>query len=149
MTPAQTTYLRRETLISAAINCVLSVAFTVLAFGGQARIGWAALAWDALPQSFAIALMATLVPTLLTRKRLRAGTIASLSASGGKRPHSALLRALIVALGVTAVAGSLHYLLLPLAPADWSFAAVLGYKSFYGAVLGAGIGHLAVRSALG
>jgi len=148
MTPAQAAYLRRETLISAAINCALSVVFTFLAFGGQTRIGWPALAWDALPQSFAIALMATLVPTMLTRKRLVAGTVASLPANGGKRLHNAWLRALIVAIGTTAVAGLLHYLLLPLGPADWSFAAVLAYKSVYGALLGAAIGHVAVRSAL-
>jgi hypothetical protein len=148
MTPVQAAYLRRETLISAAINLALSVAFTFLAFGGQARIGWAALAWDALPQSFAITLMATLVPTLLTRKRLRTGTIAPLSTSYGKGRHNAFVRALILALVATAIAGLLHYVLLPLGPAKWSFAAVLAYKSIYGALLGAGIGHVAVRSAL-
>lgn len=148
MTPEQAAYLRQETLISAAINCALSVAFTFLAFGGQARIGWSALALDALPQSFAIALMATLVPTLLTRKRMRSGLIASLPTSGGRPRHNALLRALIVALGTTAVAGVLHYLLLPLGPVDWSFAAVLAFKSLYGALLGAAIGHVAVRSTL-
>lgn len=66
--------IRRERLVSTAINAVLSAAFFLGVFGTEVRpLAFAApdnLARDFLPQGGAIALMATLVPALLVRRAL-------------------------------------------------------------------------------
>ena len=148
MTPAQARYVRTETLISALINGVLSVIFFFLVFGSEDRIAWRDLALDSLPQSFAIAFMGTLVPTLLTRKRLRTGAVQPLDNGSSRPSRNVFLRALLVAAVVAATAGLLHFVLLPLGPATWGFGAALGYKALYGLLLGATTGRTAVLDAL-
>lgn len=72
-------YLARETFASAVINAVISVGFFLLVFGGVHPVpvwGIGNYAFDFLPQSFAIGLMATLVPGLMCRKALAHGRIA-------------------------------------------------------------------------
>lgn len=68
--------IRRETLASMGINAVLSAAFFLGVFGAEVRpLAFADpdnLARDFLPQGGVIALMATLVPSLLVRRALRA-----------------------------------------------------------------------------
>jgi hypothetical protein len=78
MTPAHRRYILVETMISVIINTVISIGFVFLAFGGQDRVAVAALIPDAIPQSFMIGLMSTVVPTLLTRRRVRSRTIATM-----------------------------------------------------------------------
>jgi hypothetical protein len=150
VTPAHRRYLRVEMAIAAVINAVLSVAFVFLVFGGGTDVpvaGSGGLIVDALPQSAMIALMSTLVPTLLTRRRMRAASI--LSRKGRVwRPHNVAVRALAVALAVAVVAGLAHAALLPLGPPWWPFAAVLAYKTGYGALLGMAIARWAVIAAL-
>lgn len=148
MTEAQRRYLRTEVLVSAAINAALSVAFVFLVFGRGPAVSAAALVADAPPQSFAIAFMATLVPTLLTRRRRRAGAVEPMADSRSQWPRAAALRALLAALVATAVAWACFRALLPLGPAAWPFGAVLAGKAAYGAMLGAVVGGLAARAAL-
>ena len=150
MTPAHRRYLVTEACVGAAINGVLSVAFVFLMFAGQAHVSIAALTLDALPQSFMIALMASIVPTLITRRRLRAGAVRALPSMRLTLPRQAVPRGLVLALVIAALAVAAHWLLLPLlTPASWPFAAMLAYKAVYGALLGAGVTLGAVRVALG
>jgi hypothetical protein len=136
LTSAQKAYVRRETLIGIAINAALSAAFVFLVFGGRDAVGTREIVLDALPQSFMIALMTTIVPTLLTRQRLRKGGLEILAADGGRLPANLPLRALVVAGTSALLGGALHWLVLPpVAPPVWSFEAVLAYKIAYGACL--------------
>src|SRR5437868_14337989 len=112
LSPRQRLYVRRETLIGIAINAALSAFFVFLVFGGRNAIAVRDIALDAVPQSFMIALMTTIVPTLLTRKRLREGGIEAL-AEANRLPTNLLLRALLVAAASALIGGALHWLLLP------------------------------------
>ncbi|MEG3177683.1 hypothetical protein U1872_15700 [Sphingomonas sp. RB3P16] len=150
MTPAQRRYVRTEVAISAIINAVLSAAFVWLTFGGQAVVpvlGWRGLAVDTVPQSLMVALMSCLVPTVLTRRRLASGRVAALP-PGRRWPRHALVRALVVAVPVAAMAGLAGMAVLPLTGSAWSLAAVAALKPLYGALLGGMIARLAIMLAL-
>ena len=149
VTPAQRRYLGIEAIISAAINAVFSIVFVFLVFGSSARVAQGAIAWDAVPQTFMIAFMATLIPTLLTKKRIRAGTLQPRVGRRSRLPRQTVLRAIAVAVVATAVAGPLAGILLRLGPIDWPFWPVLIAKTVYGALLGAVIGAFAAYTALG
>lgn len=151
MTPAQRRYVRTEMAIAAVINAALSAVFVWLAFGGQAVVpvlGWRGLAVDTVPQSLMVALMSCLVPTVLTRRRLAAGRVTALS-PGHRWPRHGLVRALLVAVPIAALAGLVGAAVLPLTGPSWSFGAVAALKPLYGALLGAIIARLAVLLALG
>ena len=149
MIAAQRSYVRRETAIGVAINAALSALFVFLVFGGRGRIPVGDIVLDSLPQSFMIALMATLVPTAITRRRLRNGAIAPLAAERTLLPANLLWRALLVAVAATLAGGLLHALLLPrFAPPLWPFGALLAYKMLYGAALALLVGPVALRRAL-
>ena len=133
-------YRLREAAISAAINAVLSAVFVWLMFGHQAWIptrGPRSLLVDALPQSFMISLMATAMPTLITRKRF------------GLPADPARCAAVSVVVAVTAaiICGALHWLFLP--SATWSLRTVLAAKTIYGAALGATVTTVALRHPFG
>lgn len=150
MTAAQRRYRRTEMAVAAAISAVLSGVFVALLFGGQAVVpvaGWNGLIVDALPQTAMIALMSSLVPTLLTRRRTRRGSIAPLS-TAGRWPVTIVLRIGAFVLVATMLAGGLHVVLLPLGPSAWPLSAVFAGKILYGAVLGMAVAGLAVTAAL-
>ena len=123
MTPTHRRYFATEMVVAAMINAVLSIAFGFLVFGGRAAApvaGLGGVAADALPQSFMIALMSCLVPTLLTRRRMAAGTVAPMPARWGF-PRGLVARALLIAVPVAIVATALQLVLLPaLAPSGTS-----------------------------
>ncbi|GHH22091.1 hypothetical protein GCM10008023_31760 [Sphingomonas glacialis] len=151
MTPAHRRYVRTEMAIAAVINAALSAVFVWLAFGGEAVVpvlGWRGLAVDTVPQSLMVALMSCLVPTLLTRRRLAAGRVTALS-RGRRWPRHALVRALLVAVPIAALAGLVGAAVLPLTGSSWPLGAVAVLKPLYGALLGAIIARLAVLLALG
>lgn len=83
----------RETLVSIAINAVISLAFFFGVFGLGAPIALNAFGPDFLPQSFMVALMGCLVPGVLVSRR-----------SGG-RALPAAARALALAIVALGVAG--------------------------------------------
>jgi hypothetical protein len=145
-------YLLVETLISAVINSVLSLFFAWVVFGRLGMIelaGPAGLAVDFLPQTFMVALMSTLVPTLLTRKRVRQAQIAALATAPWKLPGNLLLRALLVAVVAVLVLGGAAMLLTPVfvtGPIPRNSAFVL--KVVYGALISVPITMLALRCAL-
>jgi hypothetical protein len=99
-------YIRRETLVSAVINTVLSFAFFCLVFGIGRRVavwGLGGYVFDFGPQAFMIALMATLVPGALARNALRKGHVAPWT-GGSRLPAGLLPRALVMAVVSTAIA---------------------------------------------
>ena len=149
MTDAQRAYIRKETAIGVAINAVLSAVFAITLFAGRDAIPVADIVLDALPQSFMIALMATLVPTAITRKRLRTGTIAPLTGGAGWLPANLLLRSLFVAATCALAGGAVHWLLLRrLTPGTWAFGPLLAYKTAYGGSLALLLGPFVLRRAL-
>ncbi len=150
MTAAQRRYLRIETGIGATISAVLSGVFVALLFSGRAGVpvaGIDGLIVDALPQTFMIALMSSLVPTLLTRRRVRRGAVAPIARTS-RWPRSVAIRIAAITIGATLLAGGLHAALLPLTPQVWPLATVFSAKVAYGAVLGAIVARIAVVVAL-
>lgn len=68
--------VRRETAISVVINVFLSAVFFLAVFGVAVPApvrGVGGYAFDFLPQAFMVALMGSMVPALLTARRLRTG----------------------------------------------------------------------------
>lgn len=131
-------HVAREARISAAINGAISAAFFWLAFGGSTTIhfwGGAGLLVDAIPQSFMVAVMGTLVPGLLARVAIGRGAL-----QAPRRPltvwrivrQAASTGALAVAAGVllTAAAGVIVGGSLPAtvaAVAKVSYGALVGW----------------------
>ncbi|MEO7691013.1 MAG: hypothetical protein ABIS51_17155 [Sphingomonas sp.] len=133
-----TSYIRRETRVSIAVNAVLSLAFYVLFFGTSRRAaigGIGGLSFDFIPQSFAITLMSTLVPGLLTMGKLARGQLTP-QPGQSPLPRSLLLRSLLLAAGA-ALAGAVVALMVTLgwgsSTLAWHTGA--GIKILYGALL--------------
>jgi hypothetical protein len=105
MHPLRAKYLASETALSMAINAAISIGFAWLVFHGHDHVpssGPGGLVRDAAPQTFMITLMSTLVPSLVTRKRMHSGHLdAWLRGQLGGSPAPAgkiVLRALMLAL---------------------------------------------------
>ncbi|MEH3159589.1 MAG: hypothetical protein PGN08_12095 [Sphingomonas taxi] len=151
MTPAQRRYIAIETMIGATISAVLSIAFVLLVFGGRAGVtvaGPGGLIVDAVPQGFAIALMATLVPTMLTRRRLARGKVRPIDGRARRRPRPLPIRllgmamlgaGLSVAVTVLLVVAEVRYVALP---------HVLVGKAVWGLLLGGLVAATMTRRAL-
>lgn len=133
-------YVLRESLVSAAINAAISIGFYVAVFGRSDLIpvwGIGNLAFDNLPQSFAVALMSALVPGLLARlaqKKGKAGLPGAAIPSVGRVFGTALAWAV----GALLAGGASLAALLWLSGADALPALpVFVAKTLYGALLGA------------
>jgi hypothetical protein len=144
-------YIRRETLISMAINGVFSLTFFLIVFGQAATVPlWGVGNWvfDMLPQSFMITLMSTLVPGAFTAKRLRAGVLQP-SSQQSRLPRSLALRAVLLSVAAallgTAVVAALAWA-SGLAALDWLPALIL--KVLYGIFLAAAVTPIGLRGAL-
>ena len=122
----------RETAVSVLINTVLSVLFFLLVFGMTNPVQLAAFGRDFLPQSFMIALMGTLVPSLILRKRTGAGT------------RSVILRALAFVAGATAIGGGASFAVCALLGGELDAMTGLAVKAAYGAALAAIVTPLAL-----
>jgi hypothetical protein len=136
----QMRYIATETVISVFINVIISAIFMMLIFGSQKRIelwGPHGLAFDFAPQTFMITLMSVLVPTALTRRRLRMGSLESdRTARTRKWPRNLWWRALLIAVALTVFLGGLSLGLLALAwkgPVD--FRTAFAFKLLYGALV--------------
>ena len=137
-TPSQRRYIATETAISVVINTVISIGFAYFTFRGLSRIATAALIPDAVPQSFMIALMSTVVPALLARKRVLAGTIEPVEHPTVRLARSLPIRASLVALIAAAAGFVMHYALLTtFAPGGLTLNATITFKAVYGATLAA------------
>lgn len=97
--------VRRETAIGVVASMVAGTIAFLVVFGWGKPVpvrGLSGFAVDFLPQTFMIVLMGSLVPGLLTARRVRTGKIAALS---GARRISVVARSVIVALSAMAVFG--------------------------------------------
>ena len=144
-------YLAVETAGSGVVNGILNFAAAFALFHGRSRVpatGPASLLRDLIGETFLVTALSILVPTLVARRRRRAGT---LPVSTGRRPKppNLYLRALVAGLICTCACMPFNALLLPrIFPDGVSFRNVLLYKTLYGTVLGAIATLLAVRRAL-
>ena len=151
MTDGQKHYLARETLIGAIVNALISAAFACAVFKGDPAWVWRSpsLALDFLPQSFAVAAFSVLVPTLLTRRRMRAGVVKPLAGHSLGLPRNVLARALLIGAAATVLlGGSAVGLSSALVRDPVPFATVLCLKVGYGAAVGALVTWVALRQAL-
>ncbi|WP_068085017.1 hypothetical protein [Novosphingobium rosa] len=148
-------YILRETIISMIINAAFSLAFFLAVFGHGAAVpvwGIGAYAFDALPQSIAIAAMSTLVPGAIALKKRRSGALRVAPQARTSQPflpHNLWLRAAVLAL-LSAVLGGLFnsvaLLVLGLAQLPWWPALIA--KLAYGAALAGIVTPIALRAAL-
>ena len=144
-------YVRRETRVSIAINAVLSLAFYVLFFGtsGRAAIGGiGGLAFDFIPQSFAITLMSALIPGVLTMGKVARGQLAP-QPGRSPLPRSLWLRSLLLAAGA-ALAGTVVALIVALGWGSSTLAwhAGAAVKVLYGALLAWVVTPIGLRATL-
>lgn len=137
-------YIRKETLINAVVNTVISAFFVWVAFRGLSAIplwGNPGLALDLVPTCVAITLVSAMVLTLTTRARLKRGRVAPLTPARGPAawlPGNVIVRALTSAIVVTIIAVPVSVAALKLVGADGaSFNQVLIFKIVYGAALSA------------
>jgi hypothetical protein len=129
--------VRRETLISMAINAVLSLGFFFGFFGLSQAIGLEAFGRDFFPQSFMVALMGCLIPSLLVRRH------------SGQSAGPVILRAVAIAVIALIVAGGGAYLIChALVPETVAPVAGLLIKVVFGAMLAAATTPIAVGAAL-
>ncbi|HSG35420.1 MAG TPA: hypothetical protein VLA37_12860 [Sphingomonadaceae bacterium] len=73
-------YVRRETLVSALINAVISVGFFLIVFGLSAPVpvwGLGNYVFDFLPQGFAVSFFGSLVPAQMAARALPKEAVAS------------------------------------------------------------------------
>jgi hypothetical protein len=142
-------YLASETALSMAINAAISIAFAWLVFHGHDHVPSSGLVRDAAPQTFMITLMSTLVPSLVTRKRMHAGHLDTwLRGQPGQSPAPAskiILRALMLALFSMALGLGLNAAVLPLLfPGGLGYGRVFLLKAGYGALVALVITPLAI-----
>ena len=152
MHPLRAKYLAGETAISMVINAAISVGFAWLVFHGHDHVpssGPGGLVRDAAPQTFMITLMSTLVPSLVTRKRMQAGQLdAWLRTQPGRSPGPArqiIVRAFLLALIAMVLGLGLNAAILSLLfPTGLGYGKVFVLKAVYGALVALVITPLAV-----
>lgn len=144
-------YLARETLVSAAINAAISVGFFLLVFRGRDPIpvwGMGSYAFDFVPQSLAIGLMAVLVPGLMCRKAMIDGRVTG-SSSAPPMPQVVVRALLNAILAVILGAGACALVLWATGADALPNASAFVLKILYGAALGAVVTRIALRRMLG
>lgn len=144
-------YIRRETIASVIINALFSAGVFVLLFHGLELVpywGIGNYVFDFAPQSFMIALMATLVPGAIAMKRQRSGKLPP-GGPANALPGNLVVRGVVLGLASAfcglALAGALAWL-SGAATIDAGQALVL--KVVYGAVLAAVVTPPSLRRAL-
>lgn len=146
-----TPYIARETIVSATINGAIGALFFLAVFGTAGRVAvghWGRYAFDFLPQSAAVALMACLVPGLIARRAQLAGRLGI----QGSTPVAVrwLLRAAFVSMLSALTLGTAVaclWLASDVATLDWRPA--LAIKIIYGAALGAWVTWRVLRRMVG
>ncbi len=141
------TYRRRETLVSAAINTAFSALFYAIVFGLAEALpvrGMGAFAFDFLPQSAAIGLMASLIPGLLLRRAMARGAFTNIPAAD-ERHRIAIIVGISIAgaVGCGAVLAGLFWLV---APDQIGRSAAIPIKLVYGAALGATVTYVSLSA---
>ena len=144
-------YIRRETRISIAINVVLSLVFFLIVFQltGPLQVwGTGHFAFDFAPQSFMIAFMSTLVPGMMTARKLANGVVLPMDQVQRLR-MPLVVRAMVLA-GAAALAGAglavLLFHLFGMDKIDWTTALVV--KLLYGGCLARIVTPIGLQDAL-
>lgn len=132
--------VRRETLASALINGTISLGFFLAVFGGSSPIAVPSVgnyAFDFLPQSFVVGLMASLVPGFLARRAIVSGRMSGFALAAPAA--GAIVRQAVVTALVTLAAGAVVALLTLVASRTGTIGHGTGLvlKIAYGAALGA------------
>lgn len=148
---AQRAYIRRETAISMVINAVISAGFVWAVFGGRSSAtvwGSGGVVADFVPQTFMVSLMSVLVPTLLTRKRLRSGQYSGMQLAPSRLPGNIGLRASVIALAATAVFAGIAAAILALSGIErLGFGPLATIKVLYGALVACVVTRFALDAA--
>ena len=141
------TLLRRERVLSAVINGLISIGFFFLVFRwSPATRG--ALAFDCLPQTLGVTLLGGLVPSMITLSKVRRGVVVPVGPTPSRGMQALrVLGCAILAVPVLGGAGALLFSLL--APPVLSPLPALIAKTLYGAALGAITTPPILRMALG
>lgn len=139
--------VRRETIASVPIGAAMSIAIFLFAFGWQ-PVARLPLAVDFIPQTIGMGVLGTLVPTLLTLRKLRRGQASS---AGPVPSWFAQMRFSMVVIGSATLVfgGSAALLLGTLGPGIIPPAPALAIKALYGAAAGAVMTKLVLQSLLG
>jgi hypothetical protein len=144
-------YIVTETVISSLINTLIGIAALLAVFGLRPAVSlWGAhgLAVNLIPAVFMMTLMDVIVPTLLTRRRIREGRLVVLRQPQSKwLPNRMALRALVLAVALTGV-------LLPCAlvvlrwsgPAVWTIGSLFASQAVLGVLVAVIITPVALRA---
>ena len=145
-------YLAVETAGSTVVNGILNLGAAFAIFHSRSQVpatGPASLLRDSIGETFLVTALSVLVPSLIARRRRRAGTLPISADSRPKPAGNLYLRAIVAGLIFTCVCLPCNALLLPwMFPNGVSFRNVLLFKTLYGTVLGSIATFLAVRKAL-
>ncbi|MFN4134282.1 MAG: hypothetical protein ACK4G2_01405 [Novosphingobium sp.] len=146
-----TAYIRRETLISIAINVMLSAGFFLAVFGLRGPVpvwGSGGYVLDFGPQGFMIGLMAALVPGILARKALAAGKVMAMDGTSAL-PGAIAVRAVVCGLtGAAAGVAASAIALWAIAASSIDWLAALIAKLLFGAMLAAIVTPAGLRAEL-
>ncbi len=150
-------YVKAETAVGIGFNGVLSVVFG-LPFYSVASIplwGSQGMALDLVPTVFMITLVQTIIITLITRKRVQAGTVAPLpeprAAYSALKllPQNVLARAFALALAVSLILVPLSVGAMAALGVDGiTFAPFISFKVVYGVAVGMLSAPLSLLAAL-
>ncbi len=147
---AQAGYIRTELLIGTMIGGVVSGAFCAAIFAKASVITANDITFDAIPHSFMLTLMAILVPSQITKSRVRRGLVAPLPVE--RLPllkRHLLIGSMATAAAMTVAGYALHAILLPIVgPAVWPLWMLLAFKIAYGMIICLLIGRWVLKSAL-
>ena len=128
----------RETVISVAINMILSALFFVLVFGRHGPVPLAAIGPDLIPQALMVTLMGSLVPGLLTARRHGVGG----------RSGAIIGRSLVAAAIAALIIGGGGWLLLGGSAAVVPYGPTFAARVVLGGALSVLVTPLAVRHAV-
>ncbi len=148
---ATETYIRRETIVGVVVSIAITLLFFLIVFGfsGPVEIwGQGKFVFDFLPQAFMIALMATLIPGLLTERKIRQGELQTFDARS-RLPKSLPLRAALIAIAAAAISVALFsgvFVVSGVTELGWLTA--LAIKFLFGGALAAIVTPLGLKAAL-
>jgi hypothetical protein len=114
MSTAHQAYIRRETVVSAVINMIMTAVFFIALFGDQLQVnlwGTNGLVMDSLVQGFMVGLFSVVPVSLILRMRLRKGVIRTPDDIHSALPRSFIGRTVLLSVlsmvSLTAIAAGL------------------------------------------
>jgi len=157
LSAAHKRYVKAETAVGIGFNGVLSVVFGLPFYNVPAIPLWGAqgMAVDLVPTVFMITLVQTIIITLITRRRVKAGAVAALPEPRSAYPLLKLLpanvlaRALLMALVLSLILVPLTIGAMAVLGVDGiTFAPFISFKVVYGVAVGMLSAPLSLLAAL-